>query len=370
MNPMFPAIDFEGKMFFAQGEKQAKLITDSTKIFNNQYRKIGSGEARDIIENCKRYGVYKILFCREDGEAFMLDRDEVLGQPCENKWSTYNSNIYNLIIRCIECAKVENPNVKANQMTLTSELSHNIFKSTFLVAAGISSEGHEKKILLSTNARALYNEESFVFSGGEDYSFEDAPDEKLMIRTLVNTQNNTYALPVFTDMKEFNMIFPENTAVPLAVTAEEFYSMKNEQCNIIIMNPPTLGFLFSDEAMEQLRDLSKKPLTMFRPQESDVSSENAEKQTTINIPQMPEPSSTEDILNIVANQLNRADAVKKENIVKPASQKAAEEDNEEAASSDEEDTKVADVNSEEAYTENDTSQKKSGFFSRFKKKNK
>ena len=102
MNPMFPAIDFEGKMFFAQGEKQAKLITDSTKIFNNQYRKIGSGEARDIIENCKRYGVYKILFCREDGEAFMLDRDEVLGQPCENKWSTYNSNIYNLIIRCIE----------------------------------------------------------------------------------------------------------------------------------------------------------------------------------------------------------------------------------------------------------------------------
>ena len=85
---------------------------------------------------------------------------------------------------------------------------------------------------------------------------------------------------------------------------------------------------------------------------------------------MPEPSSTEDILNIVANQLNRADAVKKENIVKPASQKAAEEDNEEAASSDEEDTKVADVNSEEAYTENDTSQKKSGFFSRFKKKNK
>ncbi len=370
MNPMFPAIDFEGKMFFAQGEKQAKLITDSTKIFNNQYRKIGSGEARDIIENCKRYGVYKILFCREDGEAFMLDRDEVLGQPCENKWSTYNSNIYNLIIRCIECAKVENPNVKANQMTLTSELSHNIFKSTFLVAAGISSEGHEKKILLSTNARALYNEESFVFSGGEDYSFEDAPDEKLMIRTLVNTQNNTYALPVFTDMKEFNMIFPENTAVPLAVTAEEFYSMKNEQCNIIIMNPPTLGFLFSDEAMEQLRDLSKKPLTMFRPQESDVSSENAEKQTTINIPQMPEPSSTEDILNIVANQLNRADAVKKENIVKPASQKAAEEDNEEAASSDEEDTKVADVNSEEAYTENDTSHKKSGFFSRFKKKNK
>ncbi len=376
MNPMFPAIDFEGKMFLAQGEKQAKLITDSTKIFNNKYRKVSSEEAKDIIENCKRYGVYKILFCREDGEAFLLDRDEVLGQPTENKWNTYNSNIYNLIIRCIECANVDNPNIKANQMTLTSELSHSIFKSIFLVAIGMSSEGHEKNILFSNNAKAIYDEENFVFSGGEDYAVENAPEDKLMIRTLVNTQDNTYALPVFTDMTEFTKIFPEGSSIPLAVTAEEFYSMKNEQCNVIILNPPTLGFLFTDEAMNQLRDLSQKPLTMFRPQEAE---QNEEKKTTINLPQMPQPSSTEDILNIVANQINRADAVKKENIVKSdSSQKTVEQSDEQEYGEEdeitetEEITEAADNTAEENSSNDDTSRKKGGFFifSRFKKKNK
>ncbi len=318
---IFPAIDFDGKMFFTEGERQAKALTQATKTFGNQYYKVSGEQAKEIIENCKRYGVYKILYIKADGEAFVMDRDELLNAPTDNKWETYNSDIYNLLIRCIECANIANPQVRANQMTLTSQLSQRIFKTTFLVGVAQASEKPKDTVWLSSGAEALYKEKSFIFSGGEDFRYDNAPEEKFIIRMLVNTKDNSYAIPVFTDMKEFNAMLSENGDIPLAVTLEEICTMKNSEVNTILLNPATLGFIFSDEAINQLTEMSKQPPMVFEPQKPENqeirigNADDDEKETTLNIPVVPQASSTESILNMVANQINREDSIRKEHNV-------------------------------------------------------
>lgn len=396
LNKIFPAIDFEGKIFFTEGKQQAENMTKATAMFGNQYYQVSSQEARGIIEACKKYGVFKIVFCQENGEAVIFDRDALLSEPTEDKWVTYNSAVYNILIRCIECGGINNPQVRANQMTLTSQLSHQIFKTTFLVAVNQPNDDVKNTVLLSTGANALYKEKEFTFSGAEDYKYETVPEKTFNIRTLVNTQNQTHALPIFTGMDEFKEIFKDNNAVPLAVTIEEAFSMKNEHCKTIVINPMIFGFVFTDEAMQQLREMSKKPVTVFKAQEE--TKEN-EKETTVTLPEIPRTSSTEDILHMVANQINRTEAVKKENIIK----KHEENQNDDTSTSetesvnDENTTAVNEITTEtlkekntvdsetteatitesipESSTEenkhqDDKSDKKGGFFSRFKRKKK
>lgn len=396
LNKIFPAIDFEGKIFFTEGKQQAENMTKATAIFGNQYYQVSSQEARGIVEACKKYGAFKIVFCQENGEAVIFDRDALLGEPTEDKWTTYNSAVYNALIRCVECGGINHPQVRANQMTLTSQLSHQIFKTTFLVAVNMPNSDIKNTVLLSTGANALYTENKFAFSGAEDYKYETVPEKTFNIRTLINTQDQTHALPIFTGMDEFKEIFKDSDAVPLAVTIEEAFSMKNENCKTIVINPMIFGFVFVDEAMQQLREMSKKPVTVFKPKEEELE----KKETTVTLPEIPRASSTEDILHMVANQINRTEAVKKENIIKKqeesqnsdidTSENNFADDNENTTSVDEittetlEETSTADSEITEAAVEKSTSEnttevitdkdnksnKKGGFFSRFKKKKK
>ena len=383
---IFPAIDFDGKMFFVEGEMQAKALTEATKAFGNRYYQVSGEQAREIIENCKRYGVFKILFIKTDGEAFLMDRDELLDSPTENKWDTYNSDIYNLLIRCIECSGISNPQVRANQMTLTSQLSQRIFKTTFLVAVAQASEKPKNTVWLSSGAEALRENNTFLFSGAENFDYLNAPEEKFIIRTLVNTKDNTYALPIFTDMKEFNAVLGDGDDVPLAVTLEELQTMKTSEVNTILLNAGSLGFILGDEAMEQLTELSKQPAMVFEPQKlendevviGDAEENSDEKATTLNIPIVPQPSSTESILNMVANQISREDAVKKEHIVTAESVSEKEESSLEQNSVSEERNQKNDVQENTGATEENTdteddageskNEKKSGFFHLFRKK--
>ncbi|MEE0859299.1 MAG: SseB family protein [Acutalibacteraceae bacterium] len=386
LSKIFPAIDFEGKIFFVEGEEEAKKITEATAMFGNQYYKVTSDEAKGIIKNCKKYGVFRIIFCKPDGTAIILDRDVLLNEPTEDKWETYNSPVYNAFIRCIECAGIENPQVKANQMTLTSQLSHHIFKTAFLVAVNLPDFKDKETVLMSTGANNLYKENKFAFYGGEKFKYITSPETNYNIVTLVNTKDKSYALPTFTDIEEFRSVFPENSsAVPMAVTIEEVYSMRNEACNVIIINPSTLGFIFSEEAMTQLRELSKKPVTVFKPK-TEESIQSQEKETTISIPEVPQVSSTADILQIVANQIKKDEAVKKENIVSSDKQDSSdeltddvvqeqttEEETEvvESAISEEEIKPTKDETSENQEVKSDnkkSTEKKGGFFSRFKRK--
>lgn len=396
LNKIFPAIDFEGKIFFTEGKQAAENMTKATAMFGNEYYQVSSQEAKAIVEACKKYGVFKIVFCQENGEAVVFDRDALLGSPTNDKWTTYNSAVYNALIRCIECGGINNPQVRANQLTLTSQLSHQIFKTTFLVAVNMPNTNIKNTVLLSTGANILYKESKFAFSGAEDYKYETIPENTFNIRTLVNTQDQTHALPIFTGMDEFKEIFKDSDAVPLAVTIEEAFSMKNENCRTIIINPMIFGFVFVDEAMQQLREMSKKPITVFKA-EQKTEQETEEKKTTVTLPEIPRTSSTEDILHMVANQINRTEAVKKENIIKKQEEiqndntdTINEFDTAETTTSDEIATKNSEttntINSDttnatqpkitpEATTENTTVQsdnydKKGGFFSRFKRKKK
>lgn len=378
LSKIFPAVDFEGKMFFVEGEEQAENITKATEMFGNQYYKVTSDEAKNIIKNCKKYGVFRVIFCKSDGSAIVLDRDVLLGEPTEDKWETYNSPVYNAFIRCIECAGIDHPQVKANQMTLTSQLSHHIFKTTFLVAVNLPDFEDKETIFMSSGANTLYEENKFAFYGGETFKYIVSPETNYNIVTLVNTKNNSYALPTFTDIEEFRSVFPKDSpAVPMAVTIEEVYSMRNESCNTIIINPSTLGFVFSEAAMTQLRELSKKPVTLFKPKEEEIVQE---KQTTVSIPEVPQVSSTEDILHMVANQINRSEAVKKENIVTKSDEEEisyeSSEVTEEQTAEGETEAVVEAVASEEvteseekeAPAKQEVKEKKGGFFSRFKRK--
>ena len=375
---IFPAVDFEGKMFFIEGEKQAESFTEATRNFGNQYRKVSGGEAKEIVENCKRYGVFKILFIKEDGEGFVMDRDELLDSPTENKWDTYNSDIYNLLMRCIECAEIPDPNVRANQMTLTSQLSHRIFKTTFIVSVAQSKEKPKNTVWLSSGAEKLRKEKEFFFDGTKDFTYTPAPEEKFIIRTLVNTKDNSMALPVFTDLQEFNMMLGESDDVPLAVTLEEISTMKNEQVKTVLLNPATLGFIFTDGAMKQFTEMSQQPPMVFEPQKLTQPSdgeitigdaEDSGKSTAVNIPIIPQEASTESILNMVASQLDRENAVKKENIT--AAEK--KEDNRSQTSftlheNAETDTETVSDKEEKADAAASKNEKKGGFFSRFRKK--
>lgn len=390
LNKIFPAIDFEGKMFFTDGKQAAENITQATAMFGNEYYQVSQQEARAIVEACKKYGVFKIVFCQENGEAVVFDRDALLDSPTDDKWATYNSAIYNALIRCIECGGINNPQVRANQLTLTSQLSHQIFKTTFLVAVNMPDTDIKDTVLLSTGANNLYKEEKFAFSGAEDYKYETVPGKTFNIRTLVNTQDQTNALPIFTGMDEFREVFKDSDVVPLAVTIEEAFSMKNENCKTIIINPMIFGFVFVDEAMQQLREMSKKPVTVFKA-EPKPQEQPEEKETTVTLPEIPRTSSTEDILHMVANQINRTDAVKKENIIKKQDETQDDDisamnnsDDSETTPENEIDTEISEATAEvKADTTNDTqteettdktanesdnSNKKGGFFSRFKRK--
>lgn len=380
LNKIFPAIDFEGKMFFVEGEDNVKGLIEATKIFDNQYYKVDSQQTREILENCKKYGVFKIVYVKPDGSAYILDRDDLLDQPTEDKWSVYNSPIYNAFIRCIECAGVDNPQVKATQMTLTSQLSHLIFKTTFLLPLQKASEEQPETIILSKAAEILYNEKKFEFYGAENYNYVPLDGNGFTATTLQNSNTKTKALPLFTDLEEFNLIF-KGQVVPVAVTLDEAFSMLNDVCSVIIFNPATLGFLFASEAMKQMKEFSEKPLTMFKAKEE---APEEEKPTNIEIPPMPRQASTEDILHMVANQINRSEAVKKEQAVMPKADEADEDKAEdESAQNQEADVEEENVavedNSEETAeeetksvetveTEEVTTEKKGGFFSRFKKK--
>ncbi len=376
LNKIYPAIDFEGKMFFVEGEDNVKGLVEATKIFDNKYYKVDAQQALTIIENCKKYGVFKIVYIKTDGSAYVLDRDELLEQPTEDKWSVYNSPIYNAFIRCIECAGVDNPQVKATQMTLTSQLSHLIFKTTFLLPLKKASEEQPDTIVLSKAAEVLYNEKNFEFYGADNYNYEPMEGYEFTATTLQNSSTQTKALPLFTDLEEFNRIF-QGKVVPMAVTLDEAFSMLNDVCSVIIFNPATLGFLFASDAMKQMKEFSEKPLTMFKAKEE---AHVEEKPTKVEIPPIPQQASTEDILHMVANQINRSEAVKKEQVVMPKTEEVDEEkvENEEAPAeaTEQEDVAVeADDTTEESTDDTNTTEveevateKKGGFFSRFKKK--
>lgn len=390
LNKIFPAIDFEGKIFFVEGEDNVKGLIEATKIFDNNYYKVDSQQVTEILKNCKKYGVFKVAYCKNDGKAYVFDRDELLGEPTEDKWSTYNSPVYNAFIRCIECAGINNPQVKANQMTLTSQLSHQIYKTTFLLPLTKQAEQQPNTIVLSKAGEKLYNEKKFVFYGAEEYDYVAMEGNEFVAATLSNSNNKTRALPLFTDLEEFNRIF-KGKVVPIAVTLDEAFSMLNDVCKVIIFNPATLGFLFAEDAMKQMKEFSEKPPTVFRPKEE----EPKEKQTTMEIPPMPRQASTEDILHMVANQINRDEAVKKEQatIAKKADEEETEdvsdievtEPEEEVAEPVEAETEVAEEVAEPTEDTEDTedttqevveevtekkepTEKKGGFFSRFKKK--
>lgn len=380
LNKMFPAIDFEGKMFFVEGEDNVKGLIEATKIFDNKYYKVDSQQAVDILKNCKKYGAFRIVYCKENGSAYVFDRDELLGEPTEDKWATYNSPIYNAFIRCIECAGIENQQVKANQMTLTSQLSHNIFKTTFLIPLTKSTEEQPNTIILSKAGEQLYNEKQFAFLGAEEYNYVPFEGDEFSAATLLNSNDNSRALPLFTDLEEFNLIF-KGKVVPIAVTLDEAFSMLNDVCNIIIFNPATLGFLFNADAMKQMKEFSEKPPTIFKPKEEVAE----EKQTTVELPEIPQQPSTEAILHMVANQINKSEAVKKEQATIAKKEEKDEEEQqteavvenkasetEEITEQPEDETEVfEDINDRiaEESTE-DTTEKKGGFFSRFKKKKK
>lgn len=389
LNKMFPAIDFEGKIFFVEGQAEAKKLVEATKMFGNQYYKVTPEQANEIIKNCKKYGVFKIIFCLANGGACIFDRDVLLGEPSDDKWKTYNSPIYNAFIRCIECAGIDNPQVKANLMTLTSQLSHQIFKTTFLLPLTINAEEKPNTIVLSKAAENFYNQKKFAHLGAENCKYEPIEGTEFAAGTLTNTKDKSHALPLFTDYDEFNLMF-NGKAVPIAVSLEEAYSMLNENCNVIIFNPSTLGFIFTEEAMIQLKDLSQKPVTVFRPSEEKP---DEEKPTTVTIPEVPRGISTENILHMVANQINHSEAVKKENItsnserklelVKDAEDEIADADNvveQDIAVEDELDNDVKTTNEDVAETVTELADKKNieekekqperkaGFFSRFRKK--
>ncbi len=377
LNKIFPAIDFEGKMFFVEGEDNVKGLIEATKIFDNKYYKVNGEQALEILRNCKKYGAFKVMYCKSDGTAYGFDRDELLGAPTDDKWSIYNSPIYNAFIRCIECAGIENPQVKANQMTLTSQLSHHIFKTTFLAPLTKSAEQQPDTIVLSKAGEVLYKEKEFAFFGADDYKYVPLEGNEFTAATLVNSNDKTRALPLFTDLEEFNKIF-NGKVVPIALTLDEAFTMLNDVCNVIIFNPATLGFLFTPDAMKQMKEFSEKPPTIFKPKEE----EPKEKKTTVEMPApLPPQASTEDILHLVANQINRDEAVKKEQAMitkidddtnevedKADSAEEAVDEVEEIA---EEETTTAPAEEETAENANDdTPDKKGGFFSRFKKKKK
>lgn len=395
LNKIFPAIDFEGKMFFVEGEDNVKGLMEATKLFDNKYYKVDSQQALEILKNCKKYGAFKVVYCKVDGKAYVFDRDDLLGEPTENKWSTYNSPIYNAFIRCIECAGIENQQVKANQMTLTSQLSHQIFKTTFLLPLTKVSEEQPDTIVLSKAGEKLYNEKEFVFLGAEEYNYVPLEGNEFVAATLLNSNDKSRALPLFTDLEEFNLIF-KGKVVPIAVTLDEAFSMLNDVCKVIIFNPATLGFLFTEEAMKQMKEFSQKPPTVFKPKE-EPKEEPKEKQTAVELPEIPQQVSTEAILHMVANQINRDEAVKKEQAT--MSKKADEEETEDAADVEVTETEEvaepveaevteeiaelaeAEVTEEDAEPVEETeeatekvteepTEKKGGFFSRFKKKKK
>ena len=206
--------------------------------------------------------------------------------------------------------------------------------------------------------------------------------------TLTNSEDQSRALPLFTDYEEFNIMFKDRV-VPIAVTLEEAYAMLNDNCKIIIFNPSTLGFIFTEQAMNQLKELSKKPVTVFRPSEENPAEE---KPTQVTIPEVPRQVSTENILHMVANQITHDEAVKRESA--PATEKKpklelVEEDEIEQTTEQEETPKeaeIAEIDALEAEEDNskadsaedeaesneaaqhDDGNKKGGFFSRFRKK--
>ncbi len=385
INKVFPAIDFEGKMFFVEGKEEADKLVEATKLFDNRCYQVDPDTAKTIIKNCKKYGVFKIVYCQADGQAKIFDRDNLLGEPTENKWETYNSAVYNGIIRCVECGGIQNPQVRANQLTLISQLSHQIFKSTFLVPLG-DGKKKDKTIILSKNAQTLYDENNFVFYGAEDYTYQPLNANMFSAGTLLNKNDQSRALPLCTDMEEFVTVFGDNI-MPIAVTLEEAYSVLNDECKIIIFNPGTLGFMFAQPAMEQLREFSQKPVTVFRP-EPEQAEQPQEKATTVNMPSIPQPSSTMDIMQMVANQINRDEASKKEQMITSVADKSEENDDTivEAYAQAEvtEATEKAKVETPENISEastqaeptekteteattDDATKKKSGFFSRFRK---
>lgn len=380
LNKIFPAIDFEGKIFFVEGEDNVKGLMEATKIFDNKYYKVDAQQTLEILKNCKKYGAFKVVYCKANGSAYAFDRDELLGEPTEDKWSTYNSPIYNAFIRCIECAGIENPQVKANQMTLTSQLSHHIFKTTFLLPLTKSAEQQADTIVLSKAGEKLYNEKKFAFLGAEEYNYVPLEGNEFTAATLLNSNDKSRALPLFTDLEEFNLIF-KGKVVPIAVTLDEAFMMLNDLCNVIIFNPATLGFLFTPEAMKQMKEFSQKPPTVFKPKEE----ETEQKPTTVELPEIPQQPSTEAILHMVANQINKSEAVKKEQATIAKKEEEIENEQTEAIIENkdfesEEITElpeneaevfedIDDSNTVEQSTEEAT-EKKGGFFSRFKKKKK
>lgn len=377
INGIYPAIDFEGKMFFVEGKEEAEKLIQSTKMFDNKYYQVDADTAKSIIKNCKKYGVYKIVYCLADGQARIFDRDKLLGEPTENKWETYNSAVYNGIIRSIQCGGIQNAQVHANQLTLISQLSHQIFNATFLVPMG-DGEKTDKTIILSRNAQKLYDENKFVFYGAEDYTYKPLNANMFTAGTMLNREDKTRALPLCTDMEEFVAVFGENI-MPIAVTLEEAYTVLNDECKIIIFNPSSLGFMFGHQAMEQLREFSKKPVTVFRPEPEKVE-EPEEKATTVSMPNIPQPSSTMDIMQMVANQINRDEASKKEQMITSAPDKNDDLDDTATSNSDTETAETEVETATEAVEEpanstatesdsekEDTTKKKSGFFSRFRK---
>ena len=224
--------------------------------------------------------------------------------------------------------------------------------------------------------------------GAEDCTYEPMEGNEFSAITLTNSEDKSRALPLFTDYEEFNLMFKDKV-VPIAVTIEEAYAMLNDSCKIIIFNPSTLGFIFTEQAMNQLKELSKKPVTVFRPSEEKPAEE---KPVEITIPEVPRQVSTENILHMVANQITHDEAVKRENAptaeTKPKLGLAEEDESElttekkealeeakaeEAdALEDEEVSSKADgaeekAESVEASQHNDDN-KKGGFFSRFRKK--
>lgn len=379
LNKIFPAIDFEGKIFFTEGEEQAKGLTKATQMFGNQYYKVNSEQTKKLLNDCLKYGVNRVVFCQKNGDASIFNIDSLVNRKDE---VVYNSDVYNMLIRCIECAGIEEPQVQANQMTLTSKLSHTIFQKAFLVAVNLPKDENKDIVLMSANAEDLYNQKEFKFVGAENFKYTVSEETRFNIRTLVNSQDNSLAIPVFTGYEEFTEVFKDDSAVPMAVTIEEVYSMRNENCQIVIVNPAILGFILSDAAMEQLRDLSKRPLTVFKPQQLTPSQEN-KKEVQVNVPIVPRPASTEDILHMVANQINKDEAVKKENIVKDDTDKKAtiklvENDKEETVEEnivnttdvDEIEEETEKTSEEEIEKAESKQEKKGGLFSIFKKRKK
>ncbi len=380
LNKIFPAIDFEGKIFFVEGEDNVKGLIEATKIFDNKYYKVDSQQALEILKNCKKYGAFKVIYCKENGSAYAFDRDELLGEPTEDKWSIYNSPIYNAFIRCIECAGIDNPQVKANQMTLTSQLSHHIFKTTFLIPLTIPAEKKPNTIVLSKAGEKLYNENKFTFLGSEEYNYVPLEENEFSAATLLNSNDNSRALPLFTDLEEFNLIF-KGKVVPIAVTLDEAFMMLNDVCSIVIFNPATLGFVFTKEAMEQMKEFSQKPPTIFKPKEEVAE----QKPTTVELPEIPQQPSTEAILHMVANQINKSEAVKKEQATIATKKEDEETEQQTEVVTENNDSEVEEITEQpenEAEVSEDindsiaeesteeSAEKKSGFFSRFKKKKK